>query len=62
MNGVRTSYTGNGTVTSQAEYKPGVLNGWQKLWEDDGYPIVGTLYENGKVIEQVLPDGTRKSL
>ena len=59
-NGIRTSYAANGTVTSQAEYKSGVLNGWQKLWEDDGHPIVGTLHENGKAVEQVLPDGTRK--
>ena len=61
-NGVRTSYAANGTVTSQAEYRSGVLNGWHKLWEDDGHPIVGTLHENGKAVEQVLPDGTRKRL
>lgn len=61
-NGVRTSYAANGTVTSQAEYRSGVLNGWQKLWEDDGHPIVGTRHENGKAVEQVLPDGTRKKL
>jgi antitoxin component YwqK of YwqJK toxin-antitoxin module len=59
-NGVRTSYAANGTVTSQAEYRSGVLNGWQKLWEDDGHPIVATRHENGRAVEQVLPDGTSR--
>lgn len=61
--GLYTRYADNGTgnVVSQAEYKSGALNGWQKLWEPDGTPIVATRYENGKAVEEVLPDGTKRS-
>ncbi len=59
-NGLCTRYAAGGTVVvSQAEYKSGVLNGWQKLWENDGTPIVATRYENGKAVEEVLPNGTK---
>lgn len=62
-NGTYTRYAdGTGNVVSQAEYKAGVRNGWQKLWETDGTPIVATRYENGTAVEEVLPDGTRKPL
>ncbi len=57
--GLQTNYAPNGTPTSQATYHHGVHHGWQKLWEDDGYPICAKLYDRGVEVETVMPDGSR---
>lgn len=49
--GLHTSYAPNGTIVRQAEYKAGKLQGWSKLWEDDGFPMSATRYEDGKAVE-----------
>lgn len=59
--GLHTRYAPNGTVTSQTTYVNGVPHGWSKLWEDDGFPIGATLYDQGRAIETVLPDGSRRA-
>lgn len=59
--GLITRFAPNGTVTSQQHYDRGVLHGWAKHWEDDGYPIVATLHDRGRTIESVYPDGSRRS-
>lgn len=56
-NGLHTYYAPNGTIVRQAEYQSGVLQGWTKLWEDDGYPASATRYENGKSAEMIGPTG-----
>lgn len=58
--GLVTRFSPNGTVTSQQYYERGVLHGWAKHWEDDGYPIAATLYDGGRAVESVLPDGSRR--
>jgi hypothetical protein len=59
--GLHTSYAPNGTVVSQTWHDNGVKHGWQKLWEDDGLAIVATLYDRGREVESVLPDGTHRT-
>jgi hypothetical protein len=54
--GLHTRYAPNGTVVAQTEWVNGTKHGWEKIWEDDGYPIVGVRYAAGKEIERVLPD------
>ncbi|MFO0660512.1 MAG: hypothetical protein U0165_11865 [Polyangiaceae bacterium] len=56
--GLITSFSTHGTVTAQAWYFDGKRHGWSKLWEDDGFPIVGERFEHDQKIEEVLPDGT----
>ncbi|HYH97951.1 hypothetical protein [Hyalangium sp.] len=58
-NGLHTSYAPNGTITRQAEYKSGQLQGWSKQWEDDGYPSTATRYENNKQVEMIGPTGQK---
>lgn len=58
-NGLHTSYAPNGTIVRQAEYKSGMLQGWSKLWEDDGYPASATRYENNKSVEMIGPTGKK---
>ena len=29
------------------------------MWEEDGYPIGATLYDQGREGERILPDGSR---
>lgn len=58
--GVHTSFAPNGTITSQASFWHGTRHGWSKLWEDDGYPIVATLYDQGRDVEEILPSGERR--
>lgn len=58
--GVHTSFAPNGTITAQATYWHGTRHGWSKLWEDDGYPISATLYEQGRAVEEILPSGERR--
>lgn len=60
--GLHTQYSLDGVVKSQATFWYGVRHGWSKQWEDDGYPIIATLYENGRAVEQVTPDGARQRL
>jgi hypothetical protein len=59
--GLHTSYAPGGAVCAQIMWSAGVRHGWTKLWEDDGYPVGATLYDQGRAIEHVLADGTRKS-
>lgn len=56
-NGLHTYYAPNGTIVRQAEYQSGLLQGWSKQWEDDGYPASATRYENGKSVEMIGPTG-----
>lgn len=58
--GLQTQYAPNGVVTGQTHFVSGVRQGWSKLWEDDGFPIGSTRYENGSVVESIYPDGTRR--
>lgn len=58
--GLQTGYAPNGTVTSQTYFTGGIRQGWSKLWEEDGFPIGSTRYENGSVVESIYPDGTRR--
>lgn len=60
QSGLHTDYAPNGTITRQAEYKSGVLQGWSKLWEDDGFPMAATRYENGKSVEAMGPEGKKR--
>jgi len=57
--GLHTSYAPNGNIVRQAEYKSGKLQGWSKLWEDDGYPMSATRYEDNKSVEMVGPTGKK---
>jgi hypothetical protein len=59
QNGLVTGYAPNGTIVRQAEYKSGVLQGWSKLWEDDGFPLGASRYENGKTVETIGPTGEK---
>jgi hypothetical protein len=54
--GLHTRYAPSGVVVAQTEWVNGTKHGWEKLWEEDGYPIVGVRYAAGKEIERVLPD------
>lgn len=58
--GLSTSYSAHGVVISQAWYHQGVHHGWHKIWEEDGFPVVATLYNNGQQIETVYPNGERR--
>jgi hypothetical protein len=58
--GLQTQYAPNGVVTAQTHFVSGVRHGWSKLWEDDGFPIGSTRYENGTVVESIYPDGSRR--
>lgn len=56
--GLHTHYAPNGTIISQRHWANGKEQGWSKLWEDDGFPIKATRYQQGQVVEEVLPEGT----
>lgn len=58
--GLQTSYAPNGIITAQTHFVHGVRHGWSKLWEEDGFPIGATRYENGIVVESSYPDGSRR--
>lgn len=60
--GVHTAYAPNGCITSQSAWSQGTRHGWTKLWEEDGYPIAATFYENGKAVGQMMPDGSQRRL
>lgn len=57
--GLHTSMTSAGRVVTQAFWHMGRRHGWTKMWEEDGYPIAATLYENGREIDKLLADGSR---
>lgn len=59
-NGLHTGYAPNGTIIKQTQYKSGVMQGWSKLWEEDGYPLSASRYENGKAVETIGPAGRLK--
>jgi hypothetical protein len=58
--GLQTQYAPNGVITAQTHFVSGVRHGWSKLWEDDGFPIGSTRYENGNAVESIYPDGSRR--
>lgn len=60
--GLQTQFSIHGAVRVQSHYWNGLQHGWTKQWEDDGYPLVATLYDNGRAVEQVRPDGSRQRL
>jgi hypothetical protein len=57
--GLVTWFAPNGTVTCQSNWRSGVKEGWTRLWEDDGTPVVATRYETGREVEAIAADGTR---
>jgi hypothetical protein len=59
--GLQTSYAPNGTIVSQSAWYQGTRHGWSKLWEDDGHPISATLYDRGRAVEAIGPDGSRRA-
>lgn len=59
--GLHTTLNSASVVTTQAYWHAGVKHGWTKMWEEDGFPIGATLYDQGRQIEQVLPDGSRRA-
>lgn len=58
--GLHTRYALGGVVTSQCYWANGTKHGWSKMWEEDGFPIVATLYVEGREVESVYPDGGRE--
>ena len=58
--GLQTSFAPSGHVVSQGWFWNGKRHGWSKLWEDDGFPIRATLFDDGREVGTVLPDGTRQ--
>jgi antitoxin component YwqK of YwqJK toxin-antitoxin module len=57
--GLHTRWAPNGRIVAQATFVAGRQHGWQKLWEDDGYPIGATRFVDGRIAEQVYPDPSR---
>lgn len=60
--GVHTAFAPNGCITSQSAWWQGTRHGWTKLWEEDGYPIGATFYENGKASGEMGADGSQRRL
>ncbi|MCC6556716.1 MAG: hypothetical protein IT372_27460 [Polyangiaceae bacterium] len=58
--GLHTTMCSAGTITTQAWWHLGVRHGWTKMWEEDGYPIGATLYDQDRPLDQVLADGSRR--
>lgn len=42
-------YFSNGNKEAEIDYKKGKVNGWARLWHEDGKLHVEATYENGKV-------------
>lgn len=57
--GLHTTMCSTGGVIVQAWWQMGVRHGWTRCWEEDGYPVGATLYDNGRLIDQVSADGSR---
>lgn len=57
--GLHTTTSSAGAVLTQTHWHLGVRHGWTKMWEEDGYPIGATLYDQGREGERILPDGSR---
>lgn len=60
--GLHTSWSMDGVVKVQTAWAAGVHHGWTRHWEDDGFPVGATRYENGEPVEQVNADGSRLPL
>ena len=60
LHGVRILYYPSGQVESEADYAQDRLHGWQKLWNPDGTPLGATFHHEGRPIEKIFPDGTRR--
>ncbi|MBK8255789.1 MAG: hypothetical protein IPK82_24375 [Polyangiaceae bacterium] len=58
--GLHTTQCSTGAVTAQSYWHLGIHHGWTKLWEEDGFPIGATLYEQGREIDWVMSDGSRR--
>lgn len=58
--GLHTTMNSAGTIITQANFHVGVRHGWTKIWDEDGYPVGATLYDGGRVVDQVRADGTRQ--
>lgn len=59
--GLHTTQCSTGVVTSQLYWHVGIRHGWSKHWEEDGFPIGATLYDQGREIDWVMADGSRRS-
>lgn len=57
--GLHTTTNSAGIVVTQTHYHAGVRHGSTKMWEEDGFPAGATLYDQGRVIDQIAPDGSR---
>ncbi len=60
LHGLRILYYPSGQVESEADYVQDRLHGWQKLWNPDGVPLGATFHHEGRPIEMIFPDGTRR--
>ena len=58
--GLFTRFAPNGTIVAQSHHWHGTKHGWSKLWEDDSYPIVATLYREGVSCEEYHPTGEHR--
>jgi hypothetical protein len=58
--GLHTHYAANGIVTGQHNYQDGLQHGWSKIWDDDGHPVSAVLFDHGKRVEEVYPNGERR--
>lgn len=58
--GLHTTLTSAGTPIAQTYYHAGIRHGWSRLWEEDGYPAGATLYDQGREIDHLLADGSRR--
>jgi hypothetical protein len=56
--GLVTRWSANGTVLVQANFVAGRKHGWEKLWGEDGHPIVAMRWVDGRNVEEVLPDAS----
>lgn len=53
--GLQTRWSPGGIIIAQRTYVDGVQEGWTTLWEDDGTPIVASMYHNGQMDYDVKP-------
>jgi hypothetical protein len=60
LHGIRLCYYASGIVESEGDYVNDRLHGWQKLWNPDGCPLGATFHHEGRPIEKIFPDGTRR--
>lgn len=53
--GLHTHWSPSGAIVRQSGYIGGKKHGWEKLWEDDGYPIIATKWADGQQVETMTP-------